>query len=105
VRALNITGINSEEATINEKGGRHGKLEYRFDLIDPGAVFKLAGVLYEGSIKYEDENWRMVSAREHLNHALCHIYAYLAGDRQEEHLSHAFCRLMMAVALEEVNDS
>jgi hypothetical protein len=96
---MRIKGLNPKDCDISKNGGKHSRLEYRFDLIDPGAIFKLAGVLHEGSLKYSDENWRSVTQKEHLNHTLCHIFAHLAGDSQEDHLVHALCRIMMAVSV------
>jgi hypothetical protein len=95
-----IQGVAEEETVSNDQGGKQSKLEYRFDLIDPKAIFALAQVMHEGAQKYEKDNWRKISAESHLNHALSHIYAHLAGDKQDNHLSHAFTRLMMAYAVE-----
>jgi hypothetical protein len=95
-----IQGVAEEETVSNNQGGKQSKLDYRFDLIDPKAIFALAQVLHEGAQKYEKDNWRKITTEEHLNHALSHIYAHLAGDKQDNHLSHAFTRLMMAYAVE-----
>jgi len=56
--------------------------------------------MYKGAQRYEKDNWRGIDLDDHLNHALVHIYAHLAGDAQDDHLAHAFCRMMMAVAVE-----
>ena len=85
--------------SVNERGGKQSALPYRFDLIDPYAIFTLAKTLHKGVEKYGEDNWRKITVRDHLNHLLAHVYAYLAGDKQEEHLEHAFCRAMMALAL------
>jgi hypothetical protein len=66
----------------------------------PAAFLAVAGVLKAGSEKYGDRNWRLITVREHLNHALTHAYRYLSGDTAEPHLSHAACRLMMALEIE-----
>jgi hypothetical protein len=63
-------------------------------------MFALAKVMYNGAKKYEKDNWRGLTLEDHLNHALAHIYAHLAGDAQDDHLEHAFCRLMMAVGVQ-----
>lgn len=95
-----IQGMSKNEPTVvNEKGGKQSLVPYRFDLMDAPAMFALAKVLYEGSQKHGEDNWRNIAIREHLNHLLAHVYAYLAGDTQDDHLEHAFCRAMMAVAL------
>ena len=95
-----IPGLGKDASvSVNERGGKQSALPYRFDLIDPHALFALAKVLHMGAEKYGEDNWRNITVREHLNHLLAHVYAYLAGDTQEEHLEHAFCRAMMALAL------
>ena len=89
------------ETVVNEHGGKQSKVEYRFDLADPLAMFEMCKVLKEGHDKYgSDENWRAIPVREHINHAIIHFYAYLAGDKQDEHLSHAMCRALFALAVD-----
>lgn len=98
--SLRIEGVASDEKVSNELGGKQSKLDYRFDLIDTKAIFALANVLHTGEQEYGKDNWRSIDTESHLNHATSHIYAYLAGDKQDDHLSHAFCRLMMAMGVE-----
>jgi 5'(3')-deoxyribonucleotidase len=96
-----IPGIGPDApATINAQGGRQSALPYRFDLVDPTVMFVLAEILAGGAAKYGKWNWRRIGVNDNLNHALSHIYAYLAGDRQDDHLGHAFCRLHFAKSLE-----
>lgn len=90
---------HSEVAT-NKYGGRQSKMEHRFDLISPTAIMKLAHVLEYGSRRYGVDNWKVIEVNDHLNHALFHIYAYLAQDSKEDHLSHAFARVMMAIEID-----
>jgi hypothetical protein len=52
--------------------------------------------------KYAPRNWMKISVDSHLNHLLMHVFAYLAGDRQEEHLTHALARAAMAVEIEKL---
>lgn len=94
-----IKGVNHSEITTNTSGGKQSRLDYRFDLIDANAMFELARVMYEGAQKYDKNNWRKIDAESHLNHALSHIFAHLAGDNQDDHLSHALCRCHMALAV------
>lgn len=94
-----IEGVNETEIVTNEHGGKQSKLRYRFDLIDPVAIFKLAEVLHQGEQKYGRDNWRKISPEEHINHAITHLYAYLAGDNQDDHIEHAFTRVMMAIGV------
>lgn len=95
-----IPGLSpAQETYINERGGKQSMTPYGFHLLDPHAMFALARILKYGADKYGQDNWRLISVPEHLNHALQHIFAYLAGDTQDEHLEHALCRLHMAVAV------
>lgn len=94
-----IPGVAENETVSNESGGKQSKLEYRFDLIDPKSLFAIAKVMHEGAQKYEPDNWRKISVNDHLNHAISHIYAYLAGDKQDDHMEHAATRLLMGVAI------
>lgn len=99
-----IPGLGKDAPkVVNDQGGSQSHLPYRFDLIDPQAIFALAEVLYQGSERHGEDNWRKIPINDHLNHALAHIYAYMAGDEQDDHLGHAFCRMMFAVALERGN--
>jgi uncharacterized HAD superfamily protein len=82
----------------NEQGGKQSKLNYRFDLTDPMADFKLAEVLANGAAKYSVDNWRLIDVNSHLNHAMSHLAAFKAGDTTDDHLGHALCRIHMAVA-------
>ncbi|MFN7161381.1 MAG: dATP/dGTP diphosphohydrolase domain-containing protein [Candidatus Gracilibacteria bacterium] len=83
---------------------------YRYDLMNPFAMILLAGVLFDGAKRYGETNWRNISAKEHINHALGHLFQaliWLDSDDKEttpilEDLSHAFCRVMFALG--KVND-
>lgn len=88
---------NNAEIETNERGGSQSKAGYRFDLIDTTAIFGLAEVCKKGAEKYGVDNWRLIGRREHVNHAIIHLYAWLAGDKQEKHLEHAFTRIMFAI--------
>jgi hypothetical protein len=69
------------------------------DLMPPRATLAVAGVLAEGAPKYGEWNWLGIPTADHLNHALVHVYAHLAGDAQDDHLGHAACRLLMALEI------
>ncbi len=70
----------------------------RFDLISPIGLEAVARTCAEGAAKYGDFNWeRGMPAHDLLNHALRHIYRYLAGDRSEDHLPHAAWGLLAAI--------
>lgn len=64
-------------------------------------LFKISEVLKEGAEKYSPNNWRLIPAEEHLNHAIIHLLALLGNDTQDDHKGHAMCRLMMCYATKE----
>lgn len=92
--------------TTNEHGGSQSLVKVRFDLIDGPALFEMASVLYDGAVKYGENNWRKIEIPDHLNHLIMHAYAFLGGDRTDQHLSHIMCRAMFAqgVMLQEERD-
>lgn len=93
-----IPGIGPDEPTVtNEHGAKQSALPYRFDLVPPRAAFALAEVMAQGAKRYAKDNWRGIALDDHLNHALAHIFGYMAGDRSDPHLEHALTRLAMAV--------
>lgn len=63
-------------------------------------VINIAKILQYGASRYAPNNWRLIPQEEHINHALIHIVAHLAGDTQDDHINHALCRLMMAKSTE-----
>lgn len=101
-----VVGKNVEVVT-NEKGGHQSKLPVRFDLIPAVELFEVAKVLSEGAEKYGEYNWQKIPTRDHINHALSHNYAFLAGDTSDDHITHAICRLLFAAftSKREVPDS
>lgn len=96
-----VSGVSKDEPReVNEKGASQSRTLYRFDLLDPSAMFEMTKVLKEGADKYGVDNWRGIDVRDHLNHLLIHAYAYLAGDKSDDHLSHIMCRAMFAQAVD-----
>ena len=70
----------------------------RYDLVSPIGLAAVAAACAEGAAKYGDWNWeRGMPANDMVNHALRHIYVFLAGDRSEDHLGHAAWNLMAAI--------
>lgn len=61
-------------------------------------LITIAKVLQYGADRYEPNNWRLIPQEEHINHALIHLVAAVAGDTQDDHIDHALCRLMMALS-------
>ena len=74
---------------VNEKGAKQSEMGYLFTDFMPEDVLAVAAVSARGSKKYGPRNWSGIEQTNHLNHALTHIFAYSAGDRQENHLPHA----------------
>ncbi len=75
----------------------------RYDLISPIGLEAVARTCAEGAAKYSDYNWeRGMPVHDLLNHALRHIYQYLAGDRSEDHLPHAAWGLLAAIHSEKL---
>ena len=96
-----ITGIQPDVPTVtNEQGGCQSATPYAFHFLPPNAMFAAASVAKYGAEKYretyDDRNYKKIPAEEHINHAVQHLYAYLAGDRTDDHLSHAILRAMFA---------
>lgn len=100
-KPVEVKGVGKDAPmVVNEHGGKQSKVEYAFDQLDPLAMFQLAGIIQKGAEKYGRDNWKKITTEEHLNHALQHIFAHLAGDKQDDHLGHAFCRLMFAIVVD-----
>lgn len=102
IKGYNLDGVGPEmEVDPTPEGGHHSRTPYRFDLLPPLALARVAKVLDTGSRKYRPWNWLLIGIDAHLNRVLQHTVAYIAGDTQEldevEHLAHAACRALMAL--------
>ena len=94
-----LTNLGPDAKIVqNKAGGKQSKVDFAFHLLDAPALMSLAAVTQYGSERYARDNWRLIDEEEHINHALIHLYAYMAGDTQDQHLDHAFCRIMFALA-------
>lgn len=96
-----ILGVEPETPVIqNESGGKQSDSPYAFHMIPLSGVFAAAQVAKYGAQKYGESfgerNYTKISPEEHANHAITHLFAYLAGDRQDDHLGHAIWRVMAA---------
>lgn len=96
-----LLGVSPDEPVIeNEQGGKQSDTPYGFHLLPVRSVFAAAKVAKYGADKYgetfENRNYTKISPQEHVNHAIQHLYAYLAGDTQDDHLGHAIVRCMFA---------
>lgn len=96
-----IPGLSPDTPTaVNAAGGKQSAVPYRADLIPARAILQVSAVLHTGALKYGHDNWHVIPTRDHLNHALTHVFAHLAGDAQDDHLGHAATRLLMALEIE-----
>lgn len=94
-------GVGPDAPTVtNAAGGKQSRTRYRCDLLPGRAVLAVAEVLSAGAEKYGEDNWRLIPVRDHVNHALTHLLAFVAGDGSDDHLSHAACRVLFALDLE-----
>lgn len=98
-----VDGVGKDAPTVtNERAGKQSETLYAPIRLPPRALLDISVVLKQGADKYGhdprgQENWRLISADEHINHALTHLLAYMAGDTRDDHLSHAACRLLFAM--------
>lgn len=84
----------------NARGGKQSSSPYAFELLPITSMFAAAKVAREGATKYGetfgDRNYTKIPSTDHINHAIAHLYAHLAGDTSDEHLAHAIVRLLFA---------
>ena len=74
----------------------------RWDLIPPIGLRRLAETCAEGARKYGVNNWQKgIPASDLINHAIRHLYLYLAGDVSEDHIAHAAWNLLAVCHFEE----
>ena len=93
-----VAGVGPDAPmSVNEAGGRQSSVLYRADLLPAKGVLEVARILKLGAEKYGKDNWRNIERASHVNHAMIHLLAWVAGDTQDEHLEHAACRLLMAI--------
>ena len=73
----------------------------RYDLVPTEGLKRLAMTMNEGAAKYGEFTWMLgMPIGETLNHAIKHIFDYLAGDRTEDHLAHASANLFFVMHYE-----
>lgn len=105
-----ILGVSPDAPVVeNENGGKQSDSPYAFHLLPTSSIFAAAEVVKVGAEKYGekfgDRNYTKIPTEEHVNHAIAHLYAYLAGDKSDDHLSHAICRTMFAYDTDKRRDS
>jgi hypothetical protein len=83
--------------------GREAEGE-RWDLVPALGLVRVARTCAEGAARYGVGNWlRGIPVSDLVNHAIRHMYLYLAGDRSEDHLAHAAWNLLAACHMEWTN--
>jgi hypothetical protein len=92
--------VSKDAPTVTEaNGAKQSMAAGAFTSVDPLVMFRIAQIQKLGDEKYGVDNWRRLPERDHVNHALAHLYAYLAGDTGDDHLGHAVVRAMFALAV------
>lgn len=99
---MNLPGNMGPTAEVVEtNGAKHSKVPGAFNLLPPLSIALIAQVLEDGAKRKGEWSWLNHEPELHLNHALGHVTALIAGDTQEgdpeHHASHATCRLLFAL--------
>lgn len=94
-------GVSPDVPVVeNSYGGKQSDTPFAFHLLPVSAVFAAAEVAAYGAKKYGESignrNYVKIPSEDHINHAIQHLYAYLAGDTSDDHLGHAIVRCMFA---------
>lgn len=94
-------GVSPDVPTVvNENGGKQSDTPFAFHLLPVSSVFAAAEVAAYGAKKYGEtignRNYVKIPSSDHINHAIQHLYAHLAGDTSDDHLGHAIVRCMFA---------
>lgn len=96
-----------EPVVENQCGGKQSDIPYGFHLLPIQSVFAAAQVAKYGADKYgetfTERNYTKIPVEDHINHCIQHLYAHLAGDKQDDHLGHAIVRAMFAYDVDRRN--
>lgn len=69
-----------------------------YNSLPANSIASVSKVLYDGNLKYGENNWKTIPIKEHINHALYHIFRYMDRPNIED-MSHACCRVLFALSL------
>lgn len=103
---------DSDEIQTGRNGGKQSAINAWPTEVPPAAVLEVADIMQKGARKYGSKNWWQISVKSELDHALKHIYSFLALNdvnlaaypnppadvtQLKEELGHAAARIMMAL--------
>jgi len=95
-----VEGVSPDEPIVtNEHGGSQSDSPYCWIDLSPLAMLEIAKRSGYGRKKYGPGNWWKIPWQEHLDHAITHIYAWLAGDTSDNHPAAAGWRVIAALGV------
>lgn len=71
---------------------------YRFDLIPPKAMLRIAEIIAKGDIEHGRYNWKKIPADVHHGRSEAHMTLARIGDTSEDHYGHAAVRAIFALS-------
>lgn len=85
-----------------ETGAQRNDLPASFHKISPVGIRRLAQVHYHGDKEHGAFNWEKgMPVGDCINHAIGHLFEYLAGDRKEDFIAKAAWNLFAAMHMED----